>query len=107
MQHARKSVQAEMSLHKSVLEDYGISKEKQAEMELHRIRAAIDALMDIGRPADAMRAALHQRITALDRVEAAGDMSAELYLLKGEILNHLGRAEEAEAAFNKADEMMR
>jgi thiaminase/transcriptional activator TenA len=33
MQHARESVQAEMSLHKSVLEDYGISKEKQAQME--------------------------------------------------------------------------
>ena len=44
---------------------------------------------------------------ALDALESAGDMSAELYLLKGEILNSLGRGEEATAAFNKADEMMR
>ena len=44
---------------------------------------------------------------ALDAVEAAGDMSAELYLLRGEILNRLGRGEEATAAFDKADELMR
>ena len=44
---------------------------------------------------------------ALDALEASGDMSAELYLLKGEILNSLGRGEEATAAFNRADEMMR
>jgi len=44
---------------------------------------------------------------ALDALESAGDMSAELYLLKGEILNSLGHGEEATAAFNKADEMMR
>lgn len=44
---------------------------------------------------------------ALSQVEAAGDMSAEVYLLKGEILNELGRSDEARAAFDKADEMMR
>ena len=44
---------------------------------------------------------------ALAAVEAAGDMSAELYLLKGEILNRLGRAEEATAAFDRADELLR
>ena len=45
--------------------------------------------------------------TALDAVETAGDMSAELYLLKGEILNRLGRGDEATAAFDRADELMR
>ena len=44
---------------------------------------------------------------ALERLEEAGDLSAELYLLKGEILNYLGRSEEATEAFNKADELMR
>ena len=34
-------------------------------------------------------------------------MSAELYLLKGDILASLGRAREAREAFDKADEMMR
>jgi thiaminase/transcriptional activator TenA len=33
MQHARESVEAEMSLNKAVLEDYGFSKEKQEAME--------------------------------------------------------------------------
>ncbi len=40
---------------------------------------------------------------AIDKVEASGDMSADLYLLKGEILNQLGRGEEATAAFDEAD----
>lgn len=44
---------------------------------------------------------------ALRALEVQGDMSADLYLLKGEILNYLGRGEEATAAFNKADELMR
>ena len=44
---------------------------------------------------------------ALDALESVGDMSAELYLLKGEILNSLGRGEEATAAFDKADEIIR
>lgn len=44
---------------------------------------------------------------ALEVMEETGDMSADLYLLKGEILNYLGRGEEAQAAFDKADELMR
>lgn len=44
---------------------------------------------------------------ALQVMEGSGDMSAELYLLKGEILNYLGRGEEATEAFDKADELMR
>jgi hypothetical protein len=44
---------------------------------------------------------------ALRAVERAGSMSAEVYMLKGEILNQLGRADDARAAFDKADEMMR
>jgi hypothetical protein len=45
--------------------------------------------------------------SALENLEATGDMSADLYLLKGEILNVLGREEEARKAFDKADAMMR
>ncbi|MHB1191755.1 MAG: hypothetical protein ACYC6F_01815 [Longimicrobiales bacterium] len=44
---------------------------------------------------------------ALRDLEKAGDMSADLYLLKGEILNVLGHEEEARKAFDKADAMMR
>jgi predicted negative regulator of RcsB-dependent stress response len=44
---------------------------------------------------------------ALDGLEAANDMSADMYLLKGEILSEMGHAEEARAAFDKADAMMR
>lgn len=44
---------------------------------------------------------------ALEGVEASGEMSAELYLLKGEILNRIGHAELARIAFDRADEMMR
>lgn len=45
--------------------------------------------------------------SALTSVEATGEMSADLYLLKGEILNVLGHEEEARKAFDKADAMMR
>lgn len=44
---------------------------------------------------------------ALSAVESRGEMSADLYLLKGEILNVLGHADEAQAAFDRADELMR
>lgn len=44
---------------------------------------------------------------ALEGVEKAGDMSADLYLLKGEIMNTLGHEEEARKAFDKADALMR
>jgi len=33
MQHARESIQAEMELHRSILNDYGLTKEQQAAME--------------------------------------------------------------------------
>ena len=44
---------------------------------------------------------------ALDNVESQASLSAELYLLKGEILAELGQEEAARAAFDKADELMR
>ena len=45
--------------------------------------------------------------SALMGVEAQGAMSADLYLLKGEILNVLGHSDEAREAFDRADELMR
>lgn len=44
---------------------------------------------------------------ALEGVERDAELSAELYLLKGEILAELGHEEEARAAFDRADELMR
>ena len=44
---------------------------------------------------------------ALDTVEGQASLSAELYLLKGEILAELGQEEAARAAFDRADELMR
>jgi hypothetical protein len=44
---------------------------------------------------------------ALVGIERQNEMSADLYLLKGEILDALGRAEEARAAFDRADTLMR
>ncbi|MEQ9399725.1 MAG: hypothetical protein RJQ04_11235 [Longimicrobiales bacterium] len=46
---------------------------------------------------------------ALSDLEAAGggDLAAELYLLKGEILSRLGRADEATVAFDRADALLR
>ena len=44
---------------------------------------------------------------AMVGIEGQAEMSADLYLLKGEILNAVGRAEEARAAFDQADALMR
>lgn len=44
---------------------------------------------------------------AMASIEDQGEMSADMYLLKGEILNVLGREAEARAAFDKADALMR
>ncbi len=44
---------------------------------------------------------------ALVDVENQASLSAELYMLKGEILAELGHEEGARAAFDKADELMR
>lgn len=44
---------------------------------------------------------------ALEEVEREASLSADLYLLKGEILAELGHEEQARAAFDKADELMR
>lgn len=44
---------------------------------------------------------------ALDVVEQQASLSADLYLLKGEILTELGHEEAAREAFDKADELMR
>lgn len=57
------------------------------------------AYRDLGLFYDARRALLE--------VERVGALSAELYMLKGEILDTLGHAEEARAAFDKANELLR
>jgi len=45
--------------------------------------------------------------SALESVESQAGLSANLYLLKGEILTQLGHEEAARAAFDRADELMR
>lgn len=50
---------------------------------------------------------LYDARDALAEVEEQSDLSAELYLLKGEILAELGHEEEARAAFDRADGLMR
>lgn len=49
----------------------------------------------------------YDALDALESVERQASLSAELYLLKGEILTELGHEEAARAAFDKADELMR
>jgi tetratricopeptide (TPR) repeat protein len=44
---------------------------------------------------------------ALEEVERQSSLSAELYMLKGEILAELGHEEAAREAFDRADELMR
>ena len=44
---------------------------------------------------------------AMIGIEGQSEMSADMYLLKGEILNVLGYDAEARAAFDKADALMR
>jgi hypothetical protein len=45
---------------------------------------------------------------AIDRMETSGDhMSWDLYLLKGQVLDALGRLDEARAAFDRADALLR
>jgi tetratricopeptide (TPR) repeat protein len=43
---------------------------------------------------------------ALDAVEKAGAMNADAYMLKGEVLDELGRSDEARKAFDRADQLM-
>ena len=50
---------------------------------------------------------VYDAAAVLEAVEAQGTISAELYLLKGEILNSLGHEDAARAAFDKADRLMR
>lgn len=50
---------------------------------------------------------LYDAADALDTVESEASLSAEMYLLKGEILAELGQEEAARAAFDRADELMR
>lgn len=50
---------------------------------------------------------MYEAARALDTVEHTGGMAADGYLLKGEVLNRLGHADEARKAFDRADEMMR
>jgi hypothetical protein len=44
---------------------------------------------------------------ALETVEVRASLSADLYMLKGEILAELGQDEAARGAFDRADELMR
>jgi hypothetical protein len=44
---------------------------------------------------------------ALEEVERVASLSADLYMLKGEILDTLGHSEEARTAFDRASELMR
>jgi len=44
---------------------------------------------------------------AMSSLEAQGGMTADLYMLRGDILNTLGREGEARKAFDKADAIMR
>ncbi len=43
---------------------------------------------------------------ALEAVEKQGAMNADAYMLKGEVLNELGHADQARKAFDQADRMM-
>lgn len=45
--------------------------------------------------------------SALESVELQASLSADLYLLKGEILTEIGEGEAAREAFDRADELMR
>ena len=61
---------------------------------------AVVVFTDLGRYYDAA--------AALDRMETAGDaLGPDLYLLKGEVLDALGRLDEARAAFDRADALLR
>jgi len=50
---------------------------------------------------------LYDAADALRALETDGGVSADVYMLKGEVLDALGRLDEARAAFDKADEMLR
>jgi len=50
---------------------------------------------------------LYEAEQAIVGLERAGDVSADVFLLKGEVLDALGHFDEARAAFDKADGMLR
>lgn len=50
---------------------------------------------------------LYDAAEAIAALEEAGSLSADVFLLKGEVLDALGHFEEARAAFDKADGMLR
>jgi tetratricopeptide (TPR) repeat protein len=50
----------------------------------------------------------YDAVAALAELEQAGDpFNADLYLLKGEVLDRLGRLDEAREAFDRADALLR
>ncbi len=87
--------------------------------EYRQLEENLATLSDMGLPPEGegllFTAMLYRDLNLLYDAEAILDtmdrnttpMSAELYLLKGDILASLGRAREAREAFDKADEMMR
>ena len=50
---------------------------------------------------------VHDAADVIASLERDGNLSADVFLLKGEVLDALGRFEEARAAFDKADGMLR
>jgi len=50
---------------------------------------------------------LYEAAEVIAALESAGGLSADVFLLKGEVLDALGHFDEARAAFDKADEMLR
>jgi len=87
--------------------------------EYQELAENLAALSDMGMPPEGegllFTAMLYRDLDLLYDAEAILDtmersstpMSAELYLLRGDILASLGREREARSAFDKADEMMR
>jgi len=63
-----------------------------------RLLAAV-VLADLGLYYDAAR--------ALDAIEEAGPLGPDVLMLKGEVLDELGRVEEAQEAFDRADRALR
>ena len=50
----------------------------------------------------------YDAVAALSDLEQGGDpLGADLYLLKGEVLDRLGRLDEAREAFDQADALLR
>ena len=89
-----------------------------ADDELRQVEGALLAIKEMGLdPADDGRllvavvytdlGLLYDAADVIAGLEKDGGISADVFLLKGEVLDALGRFDEARAAFDKADGMMR